>query len=334
MMPEEADKTLKKEPEAVSPINPLGPLDLSEIEEPKTDFLEPSEALLFYQYETCDRIMKSIEMEEQKLKDSERLLKIGYSREFIKKLSVSAFQLKALAACDYKIEQAKVSSWIAFFEKFGKRFGAIIDKLVKTGLHPTEIASLTFLQLWGLEKECLGLGLVEVRHLRFCQSVILAMEAGHDFDTVINLEPWENQVLAVGLPFEKLRNLSENFTLRHLGVLKLIGAHYYDDIANLDYVELVKRWFKVACLSLPEAQKSLESSLEIKEDVFPSAVSINANSRETLSLSSAQRRIDLESWQHCLLVAGVSLEKVEACRHNSLFTRAHVQAVQAGANFD
>ncbi|HRA43409.1 MAG TPA: hypothetical protein PLV31_07055, partial [Gammaproteobacteria bacterium] len=157
MMPEEADKTLEKKPEAVSPINPLGPLDLSEIEELKTD-LKGLERELYEEHKKLyDDIRNNIA----------RLLRNGYLLEEIGDLNI--FQLKALT-CGYKLEQVKNPIWIALFEKFGKRFGSIIDKLIRTDLRLTEMAGLTPLQLRGLEKECLGLDLEEVRHPRFSQS--------------------------------------------------------------------------------------------------------------------------------------------------------------------
>jgi hypothetical protein len=84
---------------------------------------------------------------------------------------------------------------------------------------------------------------------------------------------------------EKVRNLNPEFTLRHLEALKLGGAHCYDDVAGLDRVSL-EDWFATPCLCLREVQQSLES-VEIKDDVFRSFVSVNANSRE--SVSSTQR---------------------------------------------
>ncbi|MBP9763960.1 MAG: hypothetical protein KBD03_01425 [Gammaproteobacteria bacterium] len=289
MMPEvEADKTLEKEQEAVSPINPLElSLDLSDIEESKTD-LAYREFRLFEEHkklydDISNNIAQLLEMRN------------GYLLEDI--IDLNIFQLRALM-CGYKLKQVKnpiwIEFWIALFEKFGKRFGSIVDKLVKTDLRLTEVADLTPLQLCGLEKECLGLGLAEVRHPRFCQSVILAMEAGYSFETVINLEPWQHQALAVGLPLKKVRNLNPEFTLRHLEALKLGGAHCYDDVAGLDRVSL-EDWFATPCLCLREVQQSLES-VEIKDDVFRSFVSVNANSRE--SVSSTQRSCSSTSYYH------------------------------------
>ena len=39
MMPEEADKTLEKKPEAVSPINPLGPVSYTHLTLPTSDLV-------------------------------------------------------------------------------------------------------------------------------------------------------------------------------------------------------------------------------------------------------------------------------------------------------
>jgi len=132
MMPEEVDKTLEKKPEAVSPINPLGPLDLSETEEPKPD-LEDLEHELYKEHKKLyDDIRKNIV----------RLLGMrnDYLLEDLEGLNIS--QLNALT-CGYKLAQVKNPTWIALFEKFGKRFGSIIDKLIKTDLHLTEISDLT-----------------------------------------------------------------------------------------------------------------------------------------------------------------------------------------------
>lgn len=181
---------------------------------------------------------------------------------------LNGMQLRALNK-GLTIEEVRKPVLMQLYEKFGSSFSYKIGELLKYGLKPEELAELTHLQLAGLDMEDRGVTLDKVKHPNFSESVLRAMELGHSFEDVIELQPWQHRLLAAGVSLKAVCEHNPEVTLAHVMAVQAGGN--FNDIKGLSYPAL-QLYLATPCHMLPQGQHQTQhQGVSTVESNTPSA---------------------------------------------------------------